>query len=61
MDVLCQMDPDGIRTYTLTVLDQACKYRGVAFGSGNSIPDYVPTEGYLAMVKAIREFRGEGR
>jgi uroporphyrinogen decarboxylase len=27
-------------------------------GSGNSIPDYVPVEGYLAMVETAREIRG---
>ena len=28
---------------------------GIAFSTGNSIPDYVPTEGYLAMIETVRE------
>jgi uroporphyrinogen decarboxylase len=32
---------------------------GFALGSGNSIPDYVPAAGYLAMIEAAREYRGE--
>jgi uroporphyrinogen decarboxylase len=32
---------------------------GYALGSGNSIPDYVPAAGYLVMIEAAREFRGE--
>lgn len=59
MDILCQKNEDEIRHYTMNVLEYASDYLGVAFGSGNSIPDYVPTKGYLAMVNTIREFRGE--
>lgn len=32
---------------------------GFAIGSGNSIPDYMPPAGYLAMIEAVREFRGD--
>lgn len=59
MDVLCQNSPEEIRKYTFDVLEKTSQCGGVAFGSGNSIPHYVPVEGYLAMNKAIREFRGE--
>jgi uroporphyrinogen decarboxylase len=31
--------------------------KGYALGSGNSIPEYVPTENYLAMVRAGQEIR----
>lgn len=49
-DVLCSLPPEKIKEYVLDVL-RACEGRGgVAIGSGNSIPDYVPAEGYLAMV-----------
>jgi uroporphyrinogen decarboxylase len=33
------------------------KARGYALGSGNSIPDYVPVDTYLAMVEAGQEIR----
>jgi len=38
--------------------------RGYALGSGNSIPDYVAVQGYLAMIRAaqqIRQNEQEGR
>jgi len=30
---------------------------GYALGSGNSIPEYVPVDGYLAMLEAARRIR----
>ena len=33
------------------------KARGYAVGSGNSIPDYIPVENYLAMIEAVKEIR----
>ena len=33
------------------------KARGYGLGSGNSIPEYVPVEGFMAMVDAAREIR----
>lgn len=58
MDVLCQSDAAGVRAYTLDVLNAVRGRGGLAFGSGNSIPDYVPVEGYLAMVNTVRQWRG---
>jgi len=58
VDVLCLNKPDDIRRM---VVEQGVRYRknasGYALGSGNSIPDYVPVEGYLAMIDAAREIR----
>jgi len=61
MDVLCSRSVDEIRKYTLAVLEENCKPQngGLAFGTGNSIADYVPADSYLAMIKAVRDFRGE--
>jgi uroporphyrinogen decarboxylase len=59
MDELVQRTPEQIKAYTLNVARQASNCGGIAFGSGNSIPDYVPLEGYLSMVNTIRQFRGE--
>jgi uroporphyrinogen decarboxylase len=45
------------------MVKDVCKYAstrcGFALGSGNSIPDYVPPEKYMAMNRAAREFRGD--
>lgn len=58
VDLLCRESPE--RVYEL-VLERGLRYRaqasGFALGSGNSIPDYVPTAGFLAMVRAGQEIR----
>lgn len=58
-NVLCTRTPEEIRGYILDCLEKVNGKGGIAFASGNSIPDYVPTEGYLAMVETIREWRGD--
>lgn len=57
VNLLCQETPQEVRNRTLALLESLEGHAGIAFGSGNSIPDYVPIEGYLAMVKTVREFR----
>ena len=58
LDLLCTKKPKEIYD---TVLEHGSKYRklarGYAMGSGNSIPDYVPADGYLAMIDAVQELR----
>jgi uroporphyrinogen decarboxylase len=58
VDILCREEPQ--RVYEL-VLERGQRFRsaakGYALGSGNSIPEYVPTENYLAMVRAGQEIR----
>ena len=59
MDLLCRSTEGEVRAYTLDVLSLCAGQKGLALGSGNSIPDYVPASGYLAMVEAARESRGD--
>ena len=59
MDILCQETPDAIRSYTINILESTAGHGGIAIGSGNSIPNYVPVEGYLTMINTVREFRRE--
>jgi uroporphyrinogen decarboxylase len=60
MDLLCREKPDEI---TRIVVEDGRRFRstarGYALGSGNSIPDYVPAEGYLAMIEGVKQLRGE--
>jgi len=58
-DVLCQKDEDSIAEYVEQVVAYARPHGGFALGSGNSIPEYVPPSGYLAMVKKARSLRGD--
>ncbi|NLE45349.1 MAG: hypothetical protein GX620_11560 [Chloroflexi bacterium] len=58
VDVLCKQKPDDI---VARVVELGHRYRdaacGYALGSGNSIPEYVPVDGYLAMIHAAQEIR----
>lgn len=58
-DYLVRNDPATIKAYVRDVLERSVGHGGFAFGSGNSIPEYVPASGYLAMVEAVREWRGD--
>ena len=58
-DVICQQSPDDIHAYVTDCLNKVKGKGGVAFGSGNSIPDYTPVEGYLAMNHAVRSWRND--
>lgn len=57
-DRLCRMPPAEIVAFTV---EHGTRYRrqarGFALGSGNSIPDYVPTAGYLAMIEGVQRIR----
>ena len=59
-DAVCRLSPVEMKEYIYDVLNKSKPFGGVnAFGSGNSIPDYVPVDGYLAMVNTVRRYRGE--
>lgn len=58
MDFICQKTPQYIFE---SVVDLGQRYRngtrGYALGSGNSIPDYIPVENYLAMIRGAQRIR----
>lgn len=58
VDILCTKEPTEIVN---EVFDKGNRFRstaqGYALGSGNSIPDYVPVDGYLAMIEAAQKIR----
>jgi uroporphyrinogen decarboxylase len=58
VDILCRSTPAEILelVYTRGRMYRA-RAKGYALGSGNSIPDYVPVDGYLAMLEAARKIR----
>ena len=59
MDFLCRESPQAIGERVREVIRAAAPYPGFALGSGNQIAEYVPPEGFLAMVNAVRECRGD--
>lgn len=58
-DAVCRLNDAEMFTYIQDVVKKSVGHGGFAFGSGNSIPDYVPTDGYLSMNKAVRTIRGD--
>ena len=58
-DAVCRLNRQEMREYITDVIHTCSGHGGFAFGSGNSIPDYVPVEGYLNMVQIVRELRGD--
>lgn len=60
VDILCQKTPAEILDI---VSEKGRRFqehaRGYALGSGNSIPDYVPVDGYLAMIESAQQIRNE--
>ncbi len=58
VDLLSRGTSEEIRARTLDLLEKCAPRGGYAAGSGNSIPDYVPPENYLALLEAVLEFCG---
>lgn len=60
VDLLCQKKPAEI---VAEVVERGRRFRaaahGYALGSGNSNPEYVPVEGYLAMIETAQRIREE--
>lgn len=58
VDLLCQKSPAEIEE---TVVEMGTRFRqnanGYALGSGNSIPEYVPVDGYRAMIEGAKRIR----
>ncbi len=56
-NVLYEQEEKEIKNYVRDILELSQNNRGVAIGSGNSIPDYIPAEKYLYMVETVRKYR----
>jgi uroporphyrinogen decarboxylase len=55
VDFLCRSSAQQIHNRARKLLAQTGASGGYALGSGNSIPEYIPRENYLAMVQAAWE------
>jgi uroporphyrinogen decarboxylase len=52
MDYMCRSSEDEIRKRTAAMMERTKGRGGWAIGTGNSVPEYVPVENYLAMTRA---------
>lgn len=56
VDLLSRGTPEQVRRNVLSNIEAVGQNGGYCVGSGNSIPDYVRFENYLAMIDAAKEF-----
>ena len=56
MDKLCRLEEPELRRYIESILENCAPGGGYAFGSGNSIANYIPLENYLLMLKMGMEY-----
>jgi len=58
-DAVCRLSEEEIREYVSDIFRRCRGHGGFAFGTGNSIPDYVPVDKYISMIQAARTCRKE--
>ena len=58
VDLLSRRSTETVRHRTQQILQRCAPQSGYMCGSGNSIPDYVPAENYLALVETVHRFNG---
>lgn len=51
LDFVCRSSPQAIQQRCRAMLQRAESRGGYALGTGNSVPEYVPQENYLAMIQ----------
>jgi uroporphyrinogen decarboxylase len=59
MGSICRLDPSGVERTVRGIIEEVEGHGGIALSTGNSMPAYVPTENYVAMLRAVRLHRGE--
>jgi uroporphyrinogen decarboxylase len=59
MDFLATRTPEEIRRRATGLLRLSDQAGGLAVGSGNSIPEYIPAENYCAMAEAVLDYSSE--
>lgn len=58
-DAVCRLGREEMKDYITEVVAKCQGHGGFAFGSGNSIPNYVPFDNFMTMNEIIRGFRKE--
>lgn len=58
-DAVCRLSEAEMAEYIADVVKKSRGHGGFAFGSGNSIPNYVPAEQFVTMNRIVRTLRGD--
>lgn len=59
VNAVCELDKKALKEYITDVIRKSEGHGGIAMGTGNSIPNYVPAESYMNMIEIVREYRGD--
>ena len=57
VDFVCRRSPEEVYARSMAMLEMTSGRGGYALGTGNSVPEYVPDEGYFAMIRAALDLR----
>lgn len=55
MDFVCRSTPEDIIKRAKAMLERTAGRGSYALGTGNSVPEYLPQENYLAMISAVQD------
>lgn len=58
IDVLARRSEEDVVRRTQEILEACAPHGGYCAGSGNSVPNYVPTNNFLAMIETVHRFNG---
>ncbi|MCJ7554651.1 MAG: nucleoside 2-deoxyribosyltransferase, partial [Ignavibacteriaceae bacterium] len=59
VDLLARGTEEEIRKNVLDNIEKVGLNGGYCVGSGNSVPEYVKYENYIAMIEAVKEFNSK--
>ena len=57
VDFVCRSEPQAVYDRAKAMLERSAERGAYALGTGNSVPEYVPDEGYFAMLRAALDMR----
>jgi uroporphyrinogen decarboxylase len=55
VDFLARKTPEEVYARCRNLIALSATEGGYALGSGNSVPDYIPNENFIAMLRAANE------
>lgn len=54
VDFMCRSTPQEVKLRCQAMLERSARRGGYALGTGNSVPEYIPYDNFIAMIDCIR-------
>ena len=54
VDFVCRSTPEEVYARSRAMLERSASRGGYALGTGNSVPEYIPYENFIAMIDCVR-------